>query len=103
MSSPQRGLYGSDIGANMLRAGTADVFGTFLLVFTGTAVAVAGALSRAIAGQPADSLAVAVAFGLVLVALVTALGTSLGPTSIPPSRSRWPRPGSSRGATPRPI
>jgi len=63
MSSPQRGLYGSDIGANMLRAGTADVFGTFLLVFTGTAVAVAGALSRAIAGQPADSLAVALPSG----------------------------------------
>jgi len=74
MTSPQRGLYGSAIGANMARAGTAEVFGTFLLVFSGTAVAVAGALSRSIAGQPADSLAVGLAFGLVLIALVTALG-----------------------------
>ena len=74
MSSPRAGLYGSDIGANMLRAGVAEMIGTFILVFTGTAVAVSGALSRAIAGQPADSLAVALAFGLVLVALVSALG-----------------------------
>lgn len=74
MSSPRAGLYGSDIGANMLRAGVAEMIGTFVLVFTGTAVAVSGALSRAIAGQPADSLAVALAFGLVLVALVSALG-----------------------------
>ncbi len=74
MSSPQPGLYGSDVGANMLRAGVAEMIGTFILVFTGTAVAVSGALSRAIAGQPADSLAVGLAFGLVLVALVTALG-----------------------------
>ncbi len=74
MTSPQRGLYGSDIGANMARAATAEMFGTFLLVFTGTAVAVSGALPRAIAGQPADSLAVGLAFGLVLVALVAALG-----------------------------
>jgi len=35
---------------------------------------VSGALPRAIAGQPADSLAVGLAFGLVLVALVAALG-----------------------------
>lgn len=74
MSPGSRGLYGSEIGANMARAAVAEVFGTFLLVFTGTAVAVSGALGRAIAGQPADSLAVALAFGLVLVALVSALG-----------------------------
>ena len=73
-TSAPRGLNGSEIGANMARAGVAEVFGTFLLVFTGTAVAVSGALGRAIAGQPADSLAVALAFGLVLVALVSALG-----------------------------
>ena len=72
--SPQRGLYGSEIGAAMARSGSAELVGTFLLVFTGTAVAVSGALTRAIAGQPADSLAVALAFGLVLVALVSALG-----------------------------
>lgn len=74
MGSPRAGLYGSDVGANMLRAGVAELIGTFILVLVGTAVAVSGALSRAIAGQPADSLAVALAFGLVLVALVAALG-----------------------------
>lgn len=73
-TSSGRGLYGSDIGANMARAGAAELIGTFLLVFTGTAVAVSGALGRAIAGQPADSLAVALAFGLVLVTLASALG-----------------------------
>lgn len=74
MSSQPVGLYGSDVGANMLRAATAELIGTFALVFAGTAVAVSGALGRAIAGSPADSLAVGLAFGLVLVALVSALG-----------------------------
>lgn len=69
-----RGLYGSEIGTNMVRAGVAEMLGTFLLVFTGTAVAVSGALGRTIAGEPANSLAVALAFGLVLVALVSTLG-----------------------------
>lgn len=73
-SAGSRGLYGSEIGKNMARAGAAELVGTFLLVFTGTAVAVSGALGRAIAGDPADSLAVAFAFGLVLVALVSTLG-----------------------------
>lgn len=53
LPSGSRGLYGSEVGANMARASVAEVFGTFLLVFTGTAVAVSGALGRAIAGQPA--------------------------------------------------
>ncbi|GAA4821038.1 aquaporin [Actinomycetospora corticicola] len=74
MSSPTAGLYGSDIGANMVRAATAELIGTFALIFTGTAVAVSGALGRSIAGSPVDSLAVGLAFGLVLVALVSALG-----------------------------
>lgn len=73
-TSGSRGLYGSEIGKNMARAGVAELLGTFLLVFTGTAVAVSGALGRPIAGDPADSLAVALAFGLVLVALVSTLG-----------------------------
>lgn len=73
-ATTSRGLYGSEIGANMARAGVAELLGTFLLVFAGTAVAVSGALGRSIAGQPADSLAVALAFGVVLVALASALG-----------------------------
>ena len=69
------GLYGSDTGGgNTRRAATAELIGTFLLVFTGTAVAVSAATGRTIAGQPSNSLAVALAFGLVLVALVSALG-----------------------------
>jgi glycerol uptake facilitator-like aquaporin len=76
--SAGQGLYGSQIGANIARAGVAEVIGTFLLVFTGTAVAVSGALGRSIAGAPADSLAVALAFGLVLVALASALGHICG-------------------------
>jgi glycerol uptake facilitator-like aquaporin len=68
-------LYGSQIGANMLRAAVAELVGTFILVFPGTAVAVAAILQRSTAG-PAfyDSLAVALAFGLALSAIVAALG-----------------------------
>ncbi len=58
---------------NMLRAGLAEAVGTFFLIYTGTATAGAGALGKATAGSPPDSLAVALAFGLVLAALVGAL------------------------------
>ncbi len=61
-----------------LRAGTAEAVGTFFLIYTGTATAAAGALGKATAGSPPDSLAVALAFGLVLVALVGALGQVSG-------------------------
>jgi len=68
------GLYGSEIGSNMARAAVAEVVGTFILVYTGTAVAVAAILARPAVGPPFDSLAVPLAFGLVLVALVAAIG-----------------------------
>ncbi len=68
------GLYGSDVGSNMLRAGVAEVVGTFILVFTGTSVAIAASQDIPIVGAAYDSLAIALAFGLVLVALVAALG-----------------------------
>jgi MIP family channel proteins len=48
--------------------------GTFILVFGGTAVAVAAILSRPTAGAAYDSLAVALAFGLALAIVVAALG-----------------------------
>jgi MIP family channel proteins len=73
-----RGLYGSDLGENMVRAAIAEVTGTFFLVLAGTAVATAAGLKQAIAGAPADSLAVALAFGLALAALVGALGHASG-------------------------
>jgi len=70
----ERGLHGSDAAANIVRATTAELIGTFILVFAGTAVAAAAVLSKQVAGAPYDSLAVPLAFGLALVAIVTALG-----------------------------
>ena len=69
------GLYGSDTGANVLGSAAAELVGTFILVFTGCAVATAAILQRPTAG-PAfyDSLAVALAFGLALAAIVAAIG-----------------------------
>lgn len=68
------GLYGSKVGDNMVRAALAEVVGTFILVFTGTAAATATLLGRETVGEPYDSLAVALAFGLALVAIVAAIG-----------------------------
>jgi len=63
---------------NVLRLGLAELIGTFLLVLVGTAVATAAILGKQIAGAAYDSLAVALAFGLVLAALVAALGQTSG-------------------------
>lgn len=71
-------LYGSELGANMARTAMAEAVGTFMLVFAGTAVATAAALALPIAGAPYNSLAVALAFGLILTALVSALGPVSG-------------------------
>ena len=68
------GLYGSQIGANVLPAVVAELIGTFILVYTGTAVVVAAVLDRPITNLAYDSLAIPLAFGLVLVAPVAALG-----------------------------
>ncbi len=70
-----RGLYGSQIGSNILRSAIAEFVGTFILVFTGTAVATAAILQRSTAG-PAfyDSLAVTLAFGAALTIVVAAIG-----------------------------
>ena len=69
------GLYGSQIDAShILGAAIAELVGTFVLVYGGTAVAVGAILARPTAGQPYDSLAVALAFGLALAAVVAAVG-----------------------------
>jgi MIP family channel proteins len=69
------GLYGSQIDAShIVGAAIAELVGTFILVFGGTAVAVGAILSRPTAGPPYDSLAVALAFGLALAAVVAAVG-----------------------------
>jgi MIP family channel proteins len=69
------GLYGSQIDAShILGAAIAELVGTFVLVFGGTAVAVGAILARPTAGAAYDSLAVALAFGLALAAVVAAIG-----------------------------
>src|SRR5687768_18599444 len=61
------GLYGSQIDAShIIGAAVAELVGTFVLVFGGTAVAVGAILSRPSAGAAYDSLAVALAFVLGL-------------------------------------
>jgi len=74
-SSPKSRLHPE---ANMLRAALAELIGTFVLVVVGTAVAVAAFLDQEVAGQAYDSLAIALAFGLTLTALVGALGQTSG-------------------------
>ena len=68
------GLYGSSTSDPVLPAALAELVGTFILVFGGTAVAVGAILSRPTAGAAYDSLAIALAFGLALVAVVAAIG-----------------------------
>jgi MIP family channel proteins len=69
------GLYGSQIDAShIVGAAIAELVGTFVLVFGGTAVAVGAILARPTAGPAYDSLAVALAFGLALAAVVAAVG-----------------------------
>ena len=71
-------LYSSSTSGALTRPLVAEFVGTFVLVFVGCSVAVAGALQRPIAGPPYDSLAVAVAFGLTLAAVVAAIGPVSG-------------------------
>jgi len=74
----ERGAQGLSVGSNMARAATAEAVGTFLLVLVGTAVATAATLGKNTAGPAYDSLAIALSFGLVLVAIVAALGQVSG-------------------------
>ncbi|MGB3634553.1 MAG: MIP/aquaporin family protein [Rubrobacteraceae bacterium] len=67
------GLYGSSPNS-LLGAALAELVGTFILVFGGTAVAVAAILERPTAGAPYDSLAIALAFGVSLAVVVAAIG-----------------------------
>ncbi|MHB9037147.1 MAG: MIP/aquaporin family protein [Armatimonadota bacterium] len=59
---------------NILRACVAEAVGTFILVFAGTAVATAAILNRPITGATYNSLAVGLAFGVTVAALISALG-----------------------------
>ena len=74
-----RGLHGfASEGSNMGRAALAEMIGAFFLIYTGTATASAAASGKTIAGAPPNSLSVALAFGLVLAALVGALAPVSG-------------------------
>jgi MIP family channel proteins len=68
------GLHGSRIGANTLGAAAAETIGTFVLIYGGTAVAVAALLARPVAGPGYDSLATPLAFGLSLLIVVASIG-----------------------------
>jgi MIP family channel proteins len=68
------GLFGSRIGANMVAAAVAEAVGTFVLIYGGTAVAVAALLQRPVAGPIYDSLATPLAFGLALLIVAAAIG-----------------------------
>jgi MIP family channel proteins len=72
--APQTGLFGSSIGTRMLAAATAEIIGTFVLVYGGTAVAVAALLDRPVAGPSYNSVATPLAFGLALLVVVAAIG-----------------------------
>lgn len=69
--------YGS-AGADPMRTFVAEAVGTFLLVLIGTAVAWPALLGQNTAGPAYDSLAIALSFGLVLVAIVAGLGQVSG-------------------------
>ena len=69
------GLYGSTVGALPVRSAIAECVGTAVLVFVGTSTAVA---STDAGRNRYDLLAVVLAFGLVLAALVAALGPVSG-------------------------
>jgi len=69
--STTAGLYGSQVGKRPVRAAITELIGTAVLVYVGTSAAVA----TAVRGEGVyDLLAVVLAFGVVLVALVAALG-----------------------------
>jgi aquaporin Z/aquaporin NIP len=58
----------------MLAAATAEIIGTFVLVYGGTAVAVAAVLDRPVAGPSYNSVATPLAFGLALLVVVASIG-----------------------------
>ena len=61
----ERGIYSAEPGVHITRATVTEFVGTFILVFA-TAVATSAVLARTIAGSPSNSLAVGLAFALVL-------------------------------------
>jgi glycerol uptake facilitator-like aquaporin len=71
-------MFGSDPGKNLSRALIAEMAGTMFLVLAGTAVVASAVARMPITGPPLNSLAVALAFGLVLAGLVPVVGQLSG-------------------------
>jgi Major intrinsic protein len=92
------GLFGSRIGTNMLAAAAAEAVGTFILVYGGTAVAVAALLDRPVAGPAYNSVATPLAFGLSLLMVVASIGHVSGGRR-PAVTLGLALPADSRGAT----
>ena len=69
-SDQTQGLYGSDTGSNVLGSAVAELIGTFILVFTGCAVAVAAILQRSTAGPAFYDSIVGPIVGAVLAAVL---------------------------------
>lgn len=88
--APRTGLFGSGIGTNMLAAATAEIIGTFVLVYGGTAVAVAALLDRPVAGPSYNSVATPLAFGLALLVVVASIGHVSGGHVNPAVIARYP-------------
>ena len=71
-------LAGQSQTGNLALACVAEAIGTFMLVLVGTAVATAATLGKNTAGSAYDSFAVAMSFGLILIAIVGAIGQISG-------------------------
>lgn len=61
-----------------MRAAVAEFIGTFILVVVGTGVVIAAALHENTAGAAYNSFAIALAFGLSLIAIVASIGSISG-------------------------
>jgi aquaporin Z/aquaporin NIP len=73
-----RGLHGHSHETNIVRVAVAEFTGTFILVLAIISTAIAATLAKPIAGVPYGSLAVPLAGGIALAALVAAFGRLSG-------------------------
>jgi MIP family channel proteins len=73
-----RGLHGHALGANLVRVSAAEAVGTFLLVLTIVSTVIAAGLGRSVVGSPYGSLAVPLAGGIALAAIVAGFGPISG-------------------------
>jgi MIP family channel proteins len=75
---PAHGLHGHPLDGNMVRASAAEAVGTFFLIVVIISAAIAATLAQPIAAAPYGSMALPLAAGMVLAALVACLGPISG-------------------------